>query len=386
MNGFDAITIGGGPAGCAFAIELARMGLNVVLIEKSTGPNHKVCGEFLSEDSIFLLQFLDIDISASGATATTHLKITRSSTFAETRLPFQAAALSRRILDESLLERAVSSGVHVVRGEMAREIEAATTGVHVRTGRATYFARFATVATGKYVMPGIERPRGSIVGFKILLEPGIAQATALRGRVLLAAYKGGYQGLQMIEGRQASLCWIVDQRDARELRHNWAKHQLFLSQQSGSVADLLIDSRPLMARPISVAGLPFGYLRRRAPSDRIYAIGDQLGMIPSFAGDGIAIALGSGILAARALFEGCAPARFHHDMFRSLRPQFLLARPAHYLMTNPAAQTAGIGLLKLFPGLMRTLASATRFNTALLDQKRGNEQGNTAGVAASTDR
>lgn len=371
MNGFDALIIGGGPAGCACAIELASSGLKVLVIEKTARPAHKVCGEFISADSISLLQYLGVDIFASGANATTHLTVSRRSYFAETRLPFRAAALSRHVLDETLLERALSSGVQVARGEMAREIAAATGGVRVRTANATHFGRFAAVATGKHAMPGIDRPRSRIVGFKMLLQPGVAQASALQGRVLLSLYKGGYQGLQMIEGQQAALCWIVDRQDAGELGHDWTKHRQFLSRQSGSVAELLMDGEPMMSRPISVAGLPFGFLRRHAPSDRIFAIGDQLGMIPSFAGDGIAIALGSGILAARALLDGSAPVRFHHDMFRSLRRQFLLARPAHSAMTKSAAQTIGIGLLKLFPGLMRTVASATRFDTSLLGQGRG---------------
>ena len=368
MIGFDALTIGGGPAGCAFAIELARNGLKVLVIEKSAGPTHKVCGEFISADSISLLQYLGIDVFAFGASATTHLMVCKSSKSAKTELPFRAAALSRRVLDEVLLEGAGASGAHVARGEMARKVDADAGGVRVRTGSAMHTARFAAVATGKHAMPGIGRPRSRVVGFKMLLEPGTEQAANLHDVVMLAVYRNGYQGLQQIEGRHASLCWIVDRADARELGHNWTNHRQFLSRQSGLVADHLSAGRPLMDRPVSVAGLPLGFLRREAPSDRIYAIGDQLGMIPSFAGDGIAIALGSGILAARALLEQRSPVRYQEDMHRTLRQQFFLARPLHYLMTSPAAQTAGIGVLKTLPGLMRILASATRFDMTPFDR------------------
>jgi flavin-dependent dehydrogenase len=45
---YDAIVIGGGPAGSTTALMLARAGWAVALIEKSQFPRSKVCGEFIS--------------------------------------------------------------------------------------------------------------------------------------------------------------------------------------------------------------------------------------------------------------------------------------------------------------------------------------------------
>ncbi len=373
MNKCDAISIGGGPAGCAFAIELARKGMSVLLIEKSNGPHHKVCGDFLSQDTISFLRSLEFDVFAAGAVPTRDLRIIKKNRSAAARLPFPAAALSRRILDEALIAIAGSSGVRIVRGEMAREIVDTGDGVRVRTGHATHSARFAAVATGKHSMSGIRRPSGRAVGFKTHLELGSAQAEALSGQVCLATYRGGYQGLQMVDGFCASLCWIVDRADARKLGNNWTNHRDYLSRHSGLVGDLLRDSRVLLPRPIAIAGMPFGHLRRDAVSDRIFAIGDQLGTIPSFAGDGIAIALASGILAARSLCEEQATSAFHRRMRQLLARQFRLAGPVHYLMTNTVAQTAGVGVLRTFPGLMRMIASATRLDTDVLDPQRDSE-------------
>ena len=47
----EAIVVGGGLAGSAFAIELARQGRAVIVLEKTTGAHHKVCGEFLSAEA-----------------------------------------------------------------------------------------------------------------------------------------------------------------------------------------------------------------------------------------------------------------------------------------------------------------------------------------------
>src|SRR5438445_13371109 len=52
---FDLIVIGGGPAGSAAAITAARGGARVLLLERGRLPRHKVCGEFVSAESLELL-------------------------------------------------------------------------------------------------------------------------------------------------------------------------------------------------------------------------------------------------------------------------------------------------------------------------------------------
>ena len=49
---YDLIIVGGGPAGCAAAITAARLGAKVLLIERGHFPRHKVCGEFVSAESL----------------------------------------------------------------------------------------------------------------------------------------------------------------------------------------------------------------------------------------------------------------------------------------------------------------------------------------------
>ena len=45
---FDVIIIGGGPAGCTTAMKLAPAGLKIALVDKTTLPKAKVCGDALS--------------------------------------------------------------------------------------------------------------------------------------------------------------------------------------------------------------------------------------------------------------------------------------------------------------------------------------------------
>ncbi len=55
---FDAIVVGAGPAGSTVAIQLARAGWSVTLIERQRFPR-KVCGECIAASNLPLLAALD---------------------------------------------------------------------------------------------------------------------------------------------------------------------------------------------------------------------------------------------------------------------------------------------------------------------------------------
>ena len=57
---FDALILGGGPAGATAALLLARRGWSVAVVEKSVFPRRKVCGEFLSATNLPLLRELGL--------------------------------------------------------------------------------------------------------------------------------------------------------------------------------------------------------------------------------------------------------------------------------------------------------------------------------------
>src|SRR5271155_1190883 len=52
---YDLIVIGAGPAGSSAAITCARSGAHVLLLERGRFPRQKVCGEFVSAESLTLL-------------------------------------------------------------------------------------------------------------------------------------------------------------------------------------------------------------------------------------------------------------------------------------------------------------------------------------------
>src|ERR1700704_5516510 len=57
--------------------------------------------------------------------------------------------------------------------------------------------------------------------------------------------------------------------------------------------------------PLAATGaIPYGFMRAQPIAPEVFPVGDQLAAVPSFTGDGMAIALYRGRAAARALLGG----------------------------------------------------------------------------------
>ena len=103
---------------------------------------------------------------------------------------------------------------------------------------------------------------------------------------------------------------------------DWSSQAAYFSQQSEILSELLHGASPQWEKPTAVAAIPYGYLRRALIAPTVFPLGDQLAVIPSFTGDGISIALYSGIAAAQAVLAGESAVQFLDRMLKALRPQF----------------------------------------------------------------
>src|SRR5215471_18662067 len=87
------LIVGGGPAGAAAAIAIARAGRGVTLIERSVAAMDKVCGDFLSPEATAMIKSLGVDLSA--ASPISALRLIHRTRIASTHLPFVARGLTR---------------------------------------------------------------------------------------------------------------------------------------------------------------------------------------------------------------------------------------------------------------------------------------------------
>jgi len=146
----------------------------------------------------------------------------------------------------------------------------------------------------------------------------------------------------------------------REVGTDWTAQAEFLARQSRHVAELLDGATPLFAKPVSTAAIPYGFLRRRTIAPSVFALGDQLAVVPSFTGDGMAIALCSGIAAARAVLAGKPAHVFQREFVGRLKMQFRVASALACCFRRPALCGTTVAAAKFMPSLAAKMVLATR--------------------------
>jgi flavin-dependent dehydrogenase len=359
----EVLVVGGGVAGCAAAIAVARKGRTVTLIEREPTPQHKVCGEFLSGEALEDLHALGIDASSLGAVPIGHVRLAAARGAAEARLPFPAASLTRKALDTALIATAVAAGVRVECGRTVQGLDrTASNAWQVRLDDGTT-REAATVflATGKHDLRGHRRPEDPErwVAFKMYYRLTAAQSAELAGASELMLYPGGYGGIQPVEDGVANLCCVVQQRHLARVGRRWENFVAKMQQDCPHLATRLAGAEPLLAKPIAITHIPYGYIRPTT-EDGLYCIGDQAAVIPSFTGDGISIALHTARCAATAYLADEPAPLFQAKLRSALLNQMRLAEFAADGLNNSFSRAVLPFCLRVWPGVMRVTARLTR--------------------------
>src|ERR1051325_11864695 len=111
---YDCAIIGGGVAGLALAILLARQGRRIVLVEKEDYPFNKVCGEYISNESVRFIGTLGVDLSARDLPRIDSLLLSSVSGIAIVRrLSVGGVGFSRYHLDHLLYRSALGCGADI---------------------------------------------------------------------------------------------------------------------------------------------------------------------------------------------------------------------------------------------------------------------------------
>jgi flavin-dependent dehydrogenase len=318
-DSYDAIVVGGGPAGTSAAIHLADKGARVLLAEQKKFPRAKLCGEFISPECFDHFERLGVAQSmtqAGGAQVSETLFYSRGG--ASVRVPSEwfgagraaALGLSRSAMDERLMQRARAAGVHVLE-------EARATGLLLEDGRVRgvrlkvcgrereYTSLVALDATGRaraltrhvetVGRRRGERKRAPLVAFKAHLDG--AQGNVEHCEIYF--YRGGYGGLSHVEGGLSNLCFIVAASDARD-RNGDAECVMREIVMTNRRAALTLAHARVRSEWLGVALENFGR-HEPSPADGLLAVGDAASFIDPFTGSGMLMALESGEIAARAI-------------------------------------------------------------------------------------
>ena len=373
----DALVIGGGLAGSALAQILARAGRDVTLVERESGSHDKVCGEFLSHEAIFYLRRLGLDLENLGAVPIDSVGLAARRDMITCPLPFDAFSLSRRRLDEALIHGAGEAGAEILRGSGVNALveENGLWTARLANGQGLQ-ARDAFIATGKHDLRGWKRPPGSqndLIGFKLHYRLTREQTGELARRVELVLFPGGYGGLEPIEGGCANLCLLVRKDRFAEANHSWEVLLGEIKRDCPHLARRLENATPLNDRPLAITSIPYGFVRR--DTAQCWHLGDQSAVIPSFAGEGMSIALHSAHLAARFHVAGGSANDFRQRLASDVGAQVRRATLLSRLLVHGWAQSALVGGLAMLPSILAAVAFNTRIPAASMRREALAETG-----------
>ena len=360
MDKFDAIVVGGGPAGAGFAIGLAREGFAVALLDRARFPRDKACGEFLTPKACELLNDLGAweAAKAAGANPAHHTVLYGQDGNFARHTPADGLPVGygmRRIaLDALLLYQARQSGVSVqenfaVRG-LLRKDNAENGAVCGITGKNEWNE------TESLTAPLVIGADGS--HSLIARQCGLVRPIERLQRVAIVSHwqnvSGDHDTIEMrasgavVSGLgfpgpdgSANLTFVLPTALASRLAGRPAEF----------IAEMLEIEFPGLARRLSGAEMEpkiktvgcFGHRCRPAIADGVMLVGDAATFIDPFTGEGVYFALRGASLAvetaAKALKTGDVSRNALRDYprhRRELTRRYLLLDVIQNVVRTPA--------------------------------------------------
>ncbi len=350
------IVLGAGPAGSVAALLLARAGEQPLLLDRSETVGDAICGGFLSWRTAGSLRELGLDPAALGAHPVGRLRLFAGETRAEASLPAASFGLSRRAFDTALRDRAIESGARL-EIDRAREVGPG----RILGERHEWHSPAIFLATGKHDVRGEARPRHSddpALGVRVRLPASHRLAADIGDAIELHLFEGGYAGIVLQEDGSANVCLALRKSLlARAGGEPWAmigelaeRNPHFANRLAGAPNGLPVDT---------IGSVPYGWIARRSEPG-LFRLGDQAAVIPSLAGEGMAIALASARDATRAYLSGRGAPRYQADFARrAARP----VRAAQLVWTLSETRAGAIAITRLtrhLPGLTRLAMKLSR--------------------------
>jgi 2-polyprenyl-6-methoxyphenol hydroxylase-like FAD-dependent oxidoreductase len=365
--------IGGGPAGAASAILLARKGWEVLLLDRARFPRNKPCGEFLTPGAERILHSLGVweTLQEQGIHPVHRLRIHTKHRIALYHAPednqLVGWTMRRKNLDAILLDRARSVGVEVKESVTFRSL--IRESGHVRGVLATEQYNIGSAWRSRLVI-GADGSRSKVAREMEVVKPvrrlqRLAIVTHWRDLDLECGLEMRSSGSVVcgagaLADHSVNLTLVVPMKESSQIAGRAAEYfQDQIDRHFPDLAEKLPTSR---REPDLLTTNCFGHYCRRTTDSGVMLVGDAATFIDPFTGEGVYYALRGAELAAetahQALSAGdtSADCLLHYNQARNeLMWRYLLCGLVQGIVRTPTLMNLAVRRLNRHPGLRERL-------------------------------
>jgi flavin-dependent dehydrogenase len=302
---FDTAIIGGGLAGLALAILLAKENFRVIVFEKEVYPFHRVCGEYISFESWNFLESIGYPLSDMDLPVIKQLLVSAPNGNTLSRsLPLGGFGISRYKIDAELAEIARRNGALVHENEKVNGMVFDASGFTMQTAAATIKAKCVVAAFGKrsnldvkWKRPfAMERPGklNNFIGVKYHIK-----IDAPADQIALHNFSDGYCGMSRVEDNMYCLCYLTTARNLRKSGNSIGSMEKDILCRNPLLKAIFSNAEFIRKEPVTISQIAF--TKKKQVEDHVLMAGDAAGMITPLCGNGMSMALHASKIAAAAI-------------------------------------------------------------------------------------
>jgi len=362
----DVIIVGGGLAGLACGIHLAKKGLAVTVLEKTSYPKHKVCGEYISNEIIPYLKWLGADLTELQPVSINNFEFSSfSGKPVSAKLPLGGFGLSRYALDNFLYSKAIECGCKVIEANVTA-INFIDDKFTVTASDKIYNSRMVLGAFGKRSSIDQSMSRTFIQN----KSPWLAVKAHYEGCfpddvVALHNFPGGYCGVSKVENNMINICYLADYKTFKKYKNieDFQRGEVYKNPRLKAVFE---SSKMVFEKPLTISQISFD--KKTAVENHVLMIGDTAGLIHPLCGNGMAMAIHSAKIAAELVFLYFAGTiktrqeleeRYTKEWKRNFRGRLNMGRLLGMALRNKALTKPVMNLMILFPSLLPSIIKQT---------------------------
>ncbi len=361
----EIIIVGGGLAGLIAAHQLAKNGRKVLVLEKKIYPFHRVCGEYVSNEVRPFLQKQGLFPSHLDTAEITQFELSAiNGHSANIELEMGGFGISRYVLDEWLYQKALQAGAVFHLNTQVEHLE-----YDPLAGSFTLQLQHGKLLTCKHIIGAfgkrskldkvLERPfiqnRSDYIGVKYHIKAAIDPYT-----VYLHNFPGGYCGVNKIEGDLYNLCYLGS-REALRTFGDIATMEEKMLWLNPHLKRIFQDSEFVFEKPEVINEVNFS--PKNPIENHVLMVGDAAGLITPLCGNGMAIAIHTGKLAAEAILKHKDQKNIESEYAtawaKNFKQRLWVGRQVQRLFGSQFVSSLGVSLLQSSKFVSRQIIRST---------------------------